>query len=140
MKTQNLHVRLSEKRMKKLKGYAQEKEKTITQLIEDWIDRLPVNKSIDWLRTSGESAVHPHPTNVEGQDFRDYVKTNRDFRCLSLVKYYYIKEFTAVVITIHNRIVFVMGSHRFKSMVDSVVSTRGESGSTRSLSRSRRGH
>jgi hypothetical protein len=47
MKNQNLHARLSEKRMKKLKGYAQEKEKTITQLIEDWIDRLPVSKSID---------------------------------------------------------------------------------------------
>jgi hypothetical protein len=27
--------------MLKLKAYAQDKEKTVTQLIEDWIDRLP---------------------------------------------------------------------------------------------------
>jgi hypothetical protein len=32
--------------MQKLKAYAQEKEKTVTQLIEDWIDRLPT-KLID---------------------------------------------------------------------------------------------
>jgi hypothetical protein len=41
MKNQNLHVRISEKRMQKLKTYAGAKEKTLTQLIEDWIDRLP---------------------------------------------------------------------------------------------------
>ena len=41
MKNQNLHVRISEKRMKKLKAHAEAKEKTLTQLIEDWIDRLP---------------------------------------------------------------------------------------------------
>ncbi|MBD2012868.1 CopG family transcriptional regulator [Microcoleus sp. FACHB-53] len=41
MKNKNLHVRISEKRMLKLKAYAEAKEKTLTQLIEDWIDRLP---------------------------------------------------------------------------------------------------
>jgi hypothetical protein len=41
MKDKNLHIRLSEKRLNKLKAYAQGKEKTVTQLIEDWIDRLP---------------------------------------------------------------------------------------------------
>jgi len=46
MKNQNLHVRISEKRMQKLKAYAEAKEKTLTQLIEDWIDRLPT-KDID---------------------------------------------------------------------------------------------
>lgn len=42
MKSKNLHVRISEKRMLKLKTYAEAKEKTLTQLIEDWIERLPV--------------------------------------------------------------------------------------------------
>lgn len=41
MKDKNLHIRLSEKRLNKLKTYAENKEKTVTQLIEDWIDRLP---------------------------------------------------------------------------------------------------
>ncbi|MEH2195135.1 MAG: hypothetical protein V7K98_21190, partial [Nostoc sp.] len=31
----------SQKRNDKLKAYAQSKEKTVTQLVEDWIDRLP---------------------------------------------------------------------------------------------------
>lgn len=42
MKNQNLHVRISERRMQKLKTYAEHKEKTVTQLVEDWIDRLPL--------------------------------------------------------------------------------------------------
>jgi hypothetical protein len=41
MKKKDIHVKVSEKRQAKLKAYAQAKEKTITQLIEDWIDRLP---------------------------------------------------------------------------------------------------
>jgi hypothetical protein len=49
MKNQNLHIRISEKRMKKLKAYANHKDKTVTQLIEDWIDRLPLP---DVLETS----------------------------------------------------------------------------------------
>ena len=41
MKNQHLHVRTSDRRMEKLKAYAESKEKTVTQLVEDWIDRLP---------------------------------------------------------------------------------------------------
>ncbi len=41
MKTKEVHIRISEKRFNKLKSYATSKEKTVTQLIEDYIDRLP---------------------------------------------------------------------------------------------------
>jgi hypothetical protein len=47
MKTQNLHARISERRMQKLKAYATHKEKTVTQLIEDWIDRLPLPEGLE---------------------------------------------------------------------------------------------
>ncbi len=40
MKDKNLHVRLSEKRLNKLRTIATEREKTVTQMIEEWIDRL----------------------------------------------------------------------------------------------------
>jgi hypothetical protein len=33
--------------MLKLKAYAQGKEKTVTQLIEDWIDRLPASEGLE---------------------------------------------------------------------------------------------
>jgi predicted HicB family RNase H-like nuclease len=52
MKTGRLNLRISEKRLAKLKMYAENKEKTITQLVEDWIDRLP-NQSI------GDSSKEP---------------------------------------------------------------------------------
>ncbi len=45
MKTGRLNLRLSEKRVAKLKNYASYKDKTVTQLIEDWIDRLPQTPS-----------------------------------------------------------------------------------------------
>ncbi|MFB2980960.1 hypothetical protein [Microseira sp. BLCC-F43] len=41
MKDKNLHIRLSAKRLDKLRQYAESREKTITQLVEDWIDTLP---------------------------------------------------------------------------------------------------
>ncbi|MCC5607742.1 hypothetical protein LC612_13330 [Nostoc sp. CHAB 5834] len=41
MKEKSLRFRMSERRYNKLKLYAGSKEKTMTQLIEDWIDRLP---------------------------------------------------------------------------------------------------
>jgi hypothetical protein len=44
MKERSIRVRLSQKRNDKLKAYAQSKEKTVTQLVEDWIDRLPSPK------------------------------------------------------------------------------------------------
>jgi|GEM_PF-1664258 len=41
MKTKEVHIRISERRFNKLKNYATLKEKTVTQIIEDYIDRLP---------------------------------------------------------------------------------------------------
>lgn len=41
MKPKRLNIRLSQKRYDKLKKYADSKEKDMTQIIEDWIDRLP---------------------------------------------------------------------------------------------------
>lgn len=42
MKENRLNLRISERRLNKLRLYAASKEKTMTQLIEDWIDRLPI--------------------------------------------------------------------------------------------------
>ncbi len=52
MKDKNLHIRMSLKRHDKLKSYAQSKEKTITQLVEDWVDRLPNTEIRDSSSTS----------------------------------------------------------------------------------------
>ncbi|HEY9821888.1 MAG TPA: CopG family transcriptional regulator [Candidatus Sericytochromatia bacterium] len=41
MKEKSIRVRLSEKRYLKLKAYAEAKEKTMTQVVEELIDRLP---------------------------------------------------------------------------------------------------
>ncbi|MDB9316461.1 MULTISPECIES: DUF6364 family protein [Cyanophyceae] len=46
MKTTRLNVRLSERRLNKLKQYAARKDKTVTHIVEEWIDRLP-NQEID---------------------------------------------------------------------------------------------
>jgi hypothetical protein len=51
MKSGRLNLRISERRLEKLKIYAQSKEKTVTQLVEDWIDRLPSPKIDDSLST-----------------------------------------------------------------------------------------
>ena len=59
MKAGRLNLRISEKRLAKLKVYAENKEKTITQLIEDWIDRLP-SQSI------GDSSTTPLPNQPDG--------------------------------------------------------------------------
>jgi len=42
MKDKNLHIRLSQRRLEKLKAYAIEKDRSITSLIEEWIDALPM--------------------------------------------------------------------------------------------------
>ncbi|MBW4544165.1 MAG: hypothetical protein KME25_06950 [Symplocastrum torsivum CPER-KK1] len=47
MKKKPLSLRIEENRLEKLKGYANLKKKTMTQLIEDWIDRLPPLPSDD---------------------------------------------------------------------------------------------
>jgi hypothetical protein len=41
MKDSRLSVRMSTRRLNKLRQYAANKDKTVTQIIEDWIDRLP---------------------------------------------------------------------------------------------------
>jgi hypothetical protein len=41
MKTTRLNVRMSERRLNKLRSYAATKDKTVTQIVEDWVDRLP---------------------------------------------------------------------------------------------------
>jgi hypothetical protein len=46
MKTTRLNVRMSERRLNKIRQYAANKDKTVTQIVEDWIDRLP-NQEID---------------------------------------------------------------------------------------------
>jgi len=42
MKTARLSIRMSDRRLNKLRQYAASKDKTLTQIVKDWIDRLPV--------------------------------------------------------------------------------------------------
>ncbi|MEH2284489.1 MAG: hypothetical protein V7K90_24735 [Nostoc sp.] len=46
MKTTRLNVRMSERRLNKLRSYAVIKDKTVTQIVEDWVDRLPNIESV----------------------------------------------------------------------------------------------
>jgi len=39
MKTTKLNVRMSERRLNKLRSYAVMRDKTVTQIVEDWVDR-----------------------------------------------------------------------------------------------------
>lgn len=41
----NFTIRLSEQRLEKLKRAATERDKTMTAMIEDWIDRLQLQKT-----------------------------------------------------------------------------------------------
>lgn len=41
MKNARLNIRMSERRLNKLRQYAASKDKTVTQIVEDWVDRLP---------------------------------------------------------------------------------------------------
>jgi len=67
----DIHIKVSEKRKEKLKAYAEAKEKTITQLIEDWIDRLPTTQA--WLTPYlRQSAVIP-TLNIAGICCAQYV-------------------------------------------------------------------
>jgi hypothetical protein len=47
MNKERLSVRVSSSRLQKLRRVAYTKEKTMTQLIEDWIDRLPTPPNPD---------------------------------------------------------------------------------------------
>ncbi|MBW4477680.1 MAG: hypothetical protein KME54_12620 [Tolypothrix brevis GSE-NOS-MK-07-07A] len=46
METKRLNCRISERRHYKLFLLAAEKEKTVTNLVEDWIDSLPEPKKV----------------------------------------------------------------------------------------------
>ena len=50
MKEKSLRFRMHERRYNKLKLYAQSKQKTMTQLIEDWVDRLPNPENLESLK------------------------------------------------------------------------------------------
>ncbi len=65
MKTKGLHIRISERRLNKIRTYAANKEKTITQIIEDYIDRLPTSETGNSVRLSahGEASATPLPLN-----------------------------------------------------------------------------
>ncbi|MEH2131777.1 MAG: hypothetical protein V7K86_14315, partial [Nostoc sp.] len=58
--------RISEKRFNKLKNHATFKEKTVTQMIEDYIDKSPSHKIDD--------SLSPPYEYIEGGDFRDTLK------------------------------------------------------------------
>ena len=60
MKTTRLNVRMSQRRLNKLRQYAASKDKTVTQIVEDWIDRLP-NIEI------GNHVAVPTPALTDGQ-------------------------------------------------------------------------
>jgi len=59
MAKKDIHVKVSERRQAKLKAYAQAKEKTITQLIEDWIDRLPTLEGLEAGGTEASRSLSP---------------------------------------------------------------------------------
>lgn len=46
MAKKELHIRITERRLNKLRLLATEKDKTITQIVEDLIDTLPEPKKI----------------------------------------------------------------------------------------------
>jgi uncharacterized protein (DUF1778 family) len=46
MKNKRLSLRISERRMRVLQTYAATKDKTITSLVEDWIDSLTETKNV----------------------------------------------------------------------------------------------
>ena len=45
MKEGRLNIRIALSRLEKLRRVASQKEKTMTQLVEDWIDKLKEEKS-----------------------------------------------------------------------------------------------
>ncbi|MCC5608531.1 hypothetical protein LC612_17495 [Nostoc sp. CHAB 5834] len=69
MKEKSLRFRMSQRRYNKLKLYAANKEKTMTQLIEDWVDRLP-SSAIDDSDARGLAnaplSIIPLPNQPDG--------------------------------------------------------------------------
>mgnify|MGYP001792059249 len=55
MKNKGLRIRISERRLNKLRQYAASKDKTMTAILEDLIDSLPseeIDKSLAVLKSS----------------------------------------------------------------------------------------
>jgi hypothetical protein len=46
MNEKRLSLRMSLKRLNRLRVYAATQDKTITQIVSDWIDTLPVGKNL----------------------------------------------------------------------------------------------
>jgi hypothetical protein len=46
MKDKRLSLRISLRRLNRLRVYAANKDKTITQIVSDWIDTLPVDEKL----------------------------------------------------------------------------------------------
>jgi hypothetical protein len=64
MKTTRLNVRMSERRLNKLRSYALTKDKTVTQIVEDWVDRLPNTLVLSEVETeSVKNDADPLPVN-----------------------------------------------------------------------------
>lgn len=62
MKDKYMRIRRSERRLNKLRLWAALKEKTMTQIIEDFLDSLP-NKSLgDSVPPSPHDSSHAHPS------------------------------------------------------------------------------
>jgi len=58
MKNKGLRIRISERRLNKLRQYAASKDKTMTAILEDLIDSLPseeIDKSLAVLKSSSKS-------------------------------------------------------------------------------------
>jgi hypothetical protein len=66
MKTTRLNVRMSERRLNKLRSYAVMKDKTVTQIVEDWVDRLPNTLVASVVETeSVKNNADPLPINPQ---------------------------------------------------------------------------
>ncbi len=64
MKTTRLNVRMSERRLNKLRSYAVTKDKTVTQIVEDWVDRLPNTLVLSEVETEiVKNNADPLPVN-----------------------------------------------------------------------------
>ena len=63
MKDSRLSLRMSSRRLNKLRLYAADRDKTVTQIVEDWIDRLPVKQVGDFrgIEPHQSPAIHPDP-------------------------------------------------------------------------------
>lgn len=63
MKDKYIRIRTSERRLNQLRLYAASKEKTMTQIIEDFIDGLPHKSLGDSVPTSPRNSSHAHPSD-----------------------------------------------------------------------------